>query len=152
LIAPNAWSLNGGTVALVSNKILYTPKSSYSGEDKIWYTFTDVENRQAWSVVTINVSGGTTVNPFPVGNPDSISVRTGVATTINVLANDVGNGLILEPLASAYSLRGGRVSVSNNRISYQSKAGYVGEDKIWYTFKDVQGRDSWGAVTINVTP
>ncbi len=152
LIAPNAWSLKGGSVALVNNKIRYTPKSSYNGEDKIWYTFTDVENRQAWSVVTINVTGGVTFNPFPVGNPDTISVRTGVATSINVLGNDIGNGLVLLPLGNAYSLRGGSVSISNNRISYRSKAAFVGEDKVWYTFRDVENRESWGAVTINVTP
>lgn len=152
LIAPNAWSLKGGTVALVSNKLRYTPKSSYVGEDKIWYTFRDVENRQAWSVVTINVTGGAVVNPYPAGVSDNVSVKTGVTVSINVLANDIGSGLVLEPLASAYSLKGGIVSLSNNRIIYRSKTAYVGEDKIWYVFKDVQGRTSWGAVTINVTP
>lgn len=152
LIAPSPWSLKGGTVSLVSNKLSYTPKSSYSGEDKIWYTFTDVENRQSWSVVTINVSGGATVNPHPVGNPDNVAVRTGVTTTINALANDIGTSLALQPLASAYSLNGGSVSLSNNRITYRSKAGYVGGDKVWYVFKDVQGRQGWGEVTVNVTP
>lgn len=152
LAALNAWSLKGGAVALVNNKIRYTAKSSFNGEDKIWYSFKDVENRQAWSVVTINVSGGTVSNPYPSGNPDSINVRTGITITIDVLANDVGNGLVLSPLASAYSLNGGRANLVSNKISYQSKAGYTGTDKIWYTFKDVENRQSWGAVTINVTP
>ena len=65
LLTPNAWSQKGGRVALSANKLSYTPKSGYTGEDKIWYTLKDVENRQSWSVVTITVTGGG--NPFPVG-------------------------------------------------------------------------------------
>lgn len=152
LIAPNPWSLKGGSVALVGNTLRYTPKASFNGEDKIWYGFTDVESRQAWSVVTINVSGGSASNPAPVGNPDSVNVRMGIAITIDVLSNDIGNGRVLNPLASAYSLEGGSVSLSNNKLIYTAKAGFTGEDKIWYSFKEVEGRQSWSAVTINVTP
>lgn len=152
LIAPHPWSLKGGRVALVNNQLQYTAKSNTSGEDKIWYTFKDVEDRQAWSVVTINVSNGNVNNPVPIGNPDSVSARTGVSVVFDVLANDVGNGLVLNPLGSAYSLNGGTVSISSNKLLYKSKAGYTGQDKIWYTFKEVQGRQSWAEVVINVTP
>jgi len=150
LVAPNAWSLQGGRVSLSANKLSYTPKSGYTGQDKIWYTFKDVENRQSWGEVTITVSNGAT--PAPIGNPDTAAARTGVTITIDVLANDVGNGRVLNPLASAYSLRGGDVSVANNKLSYKSKAGYTGVDKVWYNFKEVQGRTSWSEVTINVSP
>ena len=152
LVEPNAWSLKAGRVSLANNKLTYTPKSDYSGEDKIWYTFKDIENRQSWSVVSINVIGGGGNNPAPVGNPDSISVSTGANISIDVLANDIGNGLVINPLNSAWSLQGGSVSLSGNELSYQSKPGYVGEDKIWYTFREVEGRSNWAEVTINVTP
>ena len=151
LNAPNAWSLNGGQVKVVNNKISYTQKAGFNGQDKIWYTMKDVENRTAWSVVLIDVVGTVVSNPTPVGNTDNHSVRTGVTTTINVLANDIGNSLVLNPLSSAYSLRGGTVSISNNRLVYKSKSGFTGEDKVWYTFKEVEGRTSWGEVVINVT-
>jgi hypothetical protein len=59
--------------------------------------------------------------------------------------------LALNPFNSAWSQKGGKVSISNNKVNYQSKAGFTGVDKIWYTFKDVQGRSSWGEVTINLT-
>ena len=152
LIAPNPWSLKGGTVTLVNNKIRYTAKSSFNGEDKIWYTFKDIENRQAWSVVTINVTGGVANNPVPVGRSDTATVRTRNTITIDVLANDIGNGLVLDPLNSAYSLRGGNLSITDNKIRYRPKDGYLGTDKLWYTFKDVEGRQSWGEVTITVNP
>ena len=152
LSAPNPWSLKGGTVALVNNKLRYTAKSSFTGEDKIWYAFKDVENRQAWSVVTINVSGGSVSNPAPVGNPDTVNVSSGSVINIDVLANDVGNGLVLNPLSNSFSRNGGTVTLSNNKLRYQSKVGFVGEDKVWYTFKEVDARESWSVVTINVTP
>jgi len=153
LIAPNAWSWKGGTVALVDNKLRYTAKSTFNGEDKIWYSFKDVENRQAWSVVTINVTGGNgTTNPRPVGKPDFATASAGSTITIDVLANDVGNGKVISPLSSTYSQKGGRISLVNNKLRYTPKAGYVGEDKMWYTFKEVQGRGSWSQVTVNVTP
>ena len=150
LQTPNAWSQKGGRVALSANKLTYTPKTGYTGEDKIWYTFKDVENRQSWSVVTITVTGGG--NPFPVGNTDNHTVASGANTTIDVLANDIGNGLVISPLGSAYSQKGGTVSIANNKLTYRSKTGYVGEDKIWYTFKDVEGRSNWAQVNIIVTP
>ena len=150
LIAPNVWSLQGGAVALVSNKLVYTAKSGFSGEDKIWYTFTDIESRQAWGVVTIDVSGGVANNPAPVGNPDTVTASAGSVMTIDVLANDLGNSKVLQPLGSDYSLNGGTASIVNNKLRYQPKAGYVGDDKIWYTFKEVEGRQSWSVVNINV--
>ena len=149
LEAPNPWSQKGGQVALLANKLTYTPKTGFVGEDKIWYVFKDVENRQTWSVVTINVTAD---NPPPVGIPDSRSVKTATNITIDVLANDVGNGLVLNPLNSDYSQQGGSVTIVNNKLVYKSKTAYVGTDKIWYTFRDVEGRSNWGAVTINVTP
>ncbi|PWQ99551.1 Ig-like domain-containing protein [Leucothrix arctica] len=152
LIAPNTWSLNGGNVALANNQITYTADASYVGEDKIWYSFRDIENRQSWSVVTINVINGGDNNPAPIGNADSVQATTATTTVIDVLANDIGNGLSINTLNSAWSLNGGTVSLSNNKLNYQSKAGYVGEDKIWYTFSEVEGRSSWGEVTVNVTP
>ncbi|MGB1309847.1 MAG: Ig-like domain-containing protein [Leucothrix sp.] len=152
LVEPSPWSFKGGSVALLDNKLEYTAKSTYNGEDKIWYTFKDVENRQTWGVVTINVTGGTASNPAPIGNPDSTTVSSGTTIIIDVLSNDTGNGKVLNPLASAFSLEGGSTVLSNNKISYTPKVGYQGEDKIWYTFKEVEGRQSWGEVTITVTP
>ena len=151
LVAPNAWSWKGGRVSLQSNKLRYTAKSGFTGLDKIWYTIKDVQGREAWSVVNINVSNGGATNPFPQGKADVYTMPTGISVVLNVLANDVGNGLALNPFNSAWSQKGGKVSISNNKVNYQSKAGFTGVDKIWYTFKDVQGRSSWGEVTINLT-
>ena len=151
LSALNPWSQKGGRVALVSNKIRYTAKSSFTGQDKVFYSFKDVQNRSAWGTVTINVTGGTGANnPFPVGRPDTYSARTGVAKTFDVLANDVGNGRRLNA-PSPWSQKGGRVALVNNKLRYTAKSGFNGQDKIWYNFKDVENRQSWSVVTINVS-
>jgi len=59
---------------------------------------------------------------------------------------------VLNPLSNSFSRNGGTVTLSNNKLRYQSKVGFVGEDKVWYTFKEVDARESWSVVTINVTP
>ena len=151
LLAPNEWSMQGGNVALVENKLSYTPKAGYSGEDKIWYTLKDVGNRQRWSVVTIDVVGEGVFNPAPVGNPDEVTTTTNTDLIIDVLGNDIGNELVLNPVNSPYSQQGGAVSMSDNKLVYRSTTNYVGEDKLWYTFTEAEGRTSWGVVIIDVT-
>lgn len=48
-------------------------------------------------------------------------------------------------------MKGGNVTVTNNRIVYKPKQGFIGQDKLWYVFKDSQGRANSAQVTINVT-
>ena len=134
---------------LISNKLRYTSKQGFTGEDKLWYTFQDVEGRSSWGEVTINVTsaGG---NPMPIGVPDSANASSGSNLTLDVLANDTGNGLVLNT-PNAYSLEAGSVSLVSNKLVYRSAIGFTGEDKIWYTFQDVEGRSHWAEVTINVS-
>lgn len=149
LNAPNVWSLRGGTVALVGNKLIYKSNAAFTGTDNIWYTFKDSQGRLSNSVINITVTGGNN-NPYPTSSPDNVDARTATNITIDALANDSGNGLVLNA-PNAWSFKGGNVSLSNNKIVYKSKAGFSGEDKIWYTFKDSQGRVNSGEITITVT-
>lgn len=150
LDTPNAWSMEGGAVSLSANQLVYTPKVGFNGEDKIWYNFTDSLGRGNYGEVTITVSGQGNTDVPPVGNPDFASAATGSTIQIDVLANDSGTGLTLsEP--DPWSFKGGQVSLVNGQLNYQSKADFTGEDKIWYTFSDSQGRSNFGEVTINVT-
>jgi hypothetical protein len=104
LNAPNAWSLEGGNVQLQENKIVYTPKVNFNGIDKIWYVFQDDQERTNSGVITITVSENEA--PAPVGTLDSVSVVTSTTLVIDVLANDIGYGLVLtEP--NVWSLKGG---------------------------------------------
>lgn len=144
----NPWSERGGNVAIVNNKINYSPKNAFTGTDRLWYTLRDNQGRTNFSVVSISVSGGDTA--YPIANPDNASTSLSTTTSINVLGNDTGAGLYLSS-TSPYSLKGGIVTITNNRIVYKPKSGFTGEDKLWYVMKDSQGRANSAGVTINVT-
>jgi len=147
LNAPNVWSLRGGNVALLSNKLTYTANANFAGTDTIYYSFTDAQGRYGSSAITIAVAGNN--NPYPTATMDTVNATTFVSTTIDVLANDSGNGLVLSA-PSPWSLNGGNVALVNNRLVYTSKAGYEGADNIWYTFSDSLGRTNSGRVDITV--
>jgi len=150
LTAPNVWSLNGGSVALVSNKLTYKPKLGFNGADKIWYTMQDVQGRGDWGEITITVSGNNGGDVPPVANEDDVTTPTGTDTLIDVLANDAGTGLVLTA-PNPWSLKGGTVALVNNELTYKSKAGFTGDDNIWYSFTDSLGRSVFGQVNITVT-
>ncbi|RVU85966.1 DUF1929 domain-containing protein [Leucothrix sargassi] len=148
LNAPNVWSLKGGSVALVDNKLEYTASATFAGTDNIWYSFTDAQGRYASSVITITVTGQNT--PYPTAAEDDVSATTAASITIDPLANDTGVGLTLNA-PSAWSLRGGTVALVDNKLVYQSQAGFEGLDNIWYTFSDSLGRTNSGKINITVS-
>jgi len=151
LSVPSLWSQQGGNIAVVNDNIRYKAKSGFNGTDKIYYTAKDSQNATSWSAVTINVSGNNLDGPLPVGRQDTVSAVVNVAVTFDVLANDTGAGLVLTA-PNAWSWRGGTVRLLNNALSYTPKTNFIGLDKIWYTFKDAQGRQAWSVVNINVMP
>ena len=147
---PNAWLLQGGRVALVNKKVTYKPKVGFNGVDKIWYVFRDAQGRTNSGVKTITVSGNSSNNStYPVAKQDYVTTTTGTKVAINVLANDTGSGLVLNA-PNVWTLKGGRVALVSNQLVYISRSGFTGSDKIWYTFKDNQGRSNSGQVNITV--
>ena len=154
IVKPNAWSQKGGGVALVNNKINYKPKQGFVGTDKIWYVLRDGQGRTDSGEVTIKVNAttvqvGTPSGAFPTATLDQVHTTSGLRLTIDALANDRGNGLVLEK-PNVWSQKGGSVSLVNNKIVYQSKQGFTGVDKIWYVFRDKQSRKNSGEINITV--
>jgi hypothetical protein len=148
LLEPNAFSLRGGSVQLVDNKLVYQPGEGFTGEDNIFYVFEDALGRSIYSQVNITVVDRENL-AFPVGNPDNVTVSSGGTITIDALANDTGNGrTLLTP--NAFSLRGGSVSLVNNQLVYTSQQGFTGQDNIFYVFEDVLGRSTYSQVNITV--
>ena len=158
LVAPDAWSLKGGSVTLLNNKIVYTPAASFSGTDKIWYVLSDAQGRTNSGEVTVFVAASTdpailnrvTEVADNMGtNTVSASTTVNEAVTIDVFAEKTETGLSLEKLI-ALSLKQGRVTQVGNKITYTPKAGFIGPDKVWYVFKNAQGRTYNGEVDIDV--
>ena len=150
LSAPNPWSLKGGTVALVNNKLVYKSKAGFTGSDNIWYTFRDSLGRSSNGQVNIIVNPVIT-SAFPVANPDNYTTALNTAKTLDVLANDTGSGIVFDTLY-AYSAKGGTTTRSNGKVLYTPKSNFTGEDNFWYVMIDTQGRKNSAQVTINVTP
>ena len=152
LAAPDVWSLKGGSSLWDDNKIVYTPKPGFNGTDKIWYVLRDAQGRTNSGEITIIVSGNNAIasDTYPTASPDTVNATAGAAIIIDALANDTGNGLILVA-PDVWSLKGGNVTLVENKIRYVANGDYVGIDKIWYGFSDSQGRTNSGEVTITVS-
>ena len=148
LLPPNLWSLKGGKVSLSNNKISYTPPSGFNGQDKVWYVLSDWKGNTNSGEVTITITGNSG-HEAPTGTPDNISTQINTALTIDVLANDSGHELTLQA-PNIWSLKGGNVSLVNNKLIYKPKINLIGEDKIWYVFSDSVGRTNSSVVTIDV--
>ncbi len=146
LNTPNAWSQQGGEVRLINtNQITYRSKAGFSGTDKIFYVMRDSQGRTDSSEINI------TVNPVRAkANPDDMFATTGVKKSLYPLANDEGTGKsLLTP--NYWTQQGGTVSpIGNYQFDYQSKAGFAGTDRIFYTMKDSQGRFSNSVINISV--
>ncbi len=139
------WSSKGGKVYVVGNKLTYTPKVDYVGDDKVWYQIKDYLGREHFGVVNITIES----DPFPAGKADEVTVASGQRITIDALTNDTGAGLTLQ-LTSDWSNKGGSVSVVDNKLIYEPKSNYVGDDKVWYQIKDYLGREHFSVVNIAV--
>src|SRR4029450_980089 len=77
---------NGGTVALVSGVVSYTPLANFVGTETFTYTISDGNTGTATGTVTMTV---TAVNDNPTANNDVATVaEDSTATVVSVLTND----------------------------------------------------------------
>ena len=143
----------GGTVIIFSDgSYLYTPPLNFVGVDTFNYTVTDTLNPSNTASTTVTITVLPTANP-PVANNDSGT--TAMNTALNgssVLANDFGNGLVVESYSQ--SSQGGTVTLnsSTGTYVYVPPLNFVGLDTFTYTDVDIHGNHVSATVTINVTP
>jgi len=135
-------SANLGSAAIIGNTIVYTPLASCgtgnTGTDSFTYTITDGNGNNATATVTVDVNGnggGCSTNCIGA-EPDDIVTDEGQAITIDVLANDKGEGL---SITSVDSPAHGTTMKVGNRIKYIPEAGFTGTDSFWYDIKDADG-------------
>jgi len=79
-------------------------------------------------------------------NEDTASTTAGTAVTINVLANDSGDGISISAVDNPAN---GTASISNGRIIYTPDNGFTGTETFWYSITDNTGQ-AFGT-KINVT-
>ena len=145
----NAYSVEGGKVAISNNQLVYTPPSSgFTGRDSFWYVIKDNQNRLNAAAITVDISAANN-SAYPVANQDTANTAANTAVTINVLSNDSGNGLRVTGV-NAYSVKGGQSVINNNQIRFTPKSGFRGQDSFWYVFEDSSGRTNSAKVVVNV--
>ena len=104
------------------------------------------------NVVTRDPIFGVTVTIIDPGTPpdaidDSATVHTGVASAINVLANDVTNGAPTT-ITAVSNPPHGSVSIVGGHVVYKSDPGFGGTDTFTYTISTANGTDT---ATVHVT-
>ncbi|MDX1924959.1 MAG: DVUA0089 family protein [Pirellulaceae bacterium] len=141
----------GGSVSLVSGRVIYTPPSNYSGPDRFTYTITDNGTSGGLaaplsSVVVVNVSV-LDKNDVPVTVP-----KTGFATdedialnftTTQLMAGDTagpspsedGQGLVFRGVI-ATSTNGGTVTFNGTQVTYTPPRYFNGIDTFFYEVVD----------------
>jgi hypothetical protein len=157
---------NGTQNNFLDDKILFTPKTDFTGTDTFNYVITDSKGLAATATVTITVNSSVIVN-LPAAVNDFISVNTNSTNnTINVLVNDnfgadgaINNGLTMSNgTLSGSSTAGGSVTINNkgtastldDDITFTPATGFSGNDSFTYTITDASGDSSTATVSITV--
>ncbi|MFN0093045.1 MAG: cadherin-like domain-containing protein [Acidimicrobiales bacterium] len=74
-----------GSAALLGNRVIYTPAPDSSGADSFTYTISDGNGQTATAAVLVTV---TPLPDTPVARDDDVLGSVGVASLVDVLAND----------------------------------------------------------------
>ena len=86
----------------------------------------------------------------PVTRDDVVTTELGTLVTVDVLANDTGDQLLVVQVGSP--LHGVATIEADGTVAYQPTADYLGEDTFVYTVEDRQGDTGQATVTVSVTP
>ncbi len=95
-------------------------------------------------------AGSPTTNPtiLPILTNDTAITTEGTPVTIDVLANDTGNGLTITNVTQPAN---GTVSIVNGAIVFTPNQGFIGTDVFTYTVTDSNGGQSQATVNVTVT-
>jgi hypothetical protein len=139
---------NGQAVSNGDGTVTYTPNPNFHGSDSFSYQVCDTLDACDTATVTITVAS---VNDPPVANDDERTTLSGVATTINVLANDSdadGDSLTVTGVTSPAN---GTATINpDNTVTYRSNCGFQGVDSFTYTISDGNGGTDTAQVTVRV--
>ena len=92
------------------------------------------------------LDGDESVTPL-VANIDNATTAAGTSVTINVLANDRGDGISISTVDNPAN---GTASISNGRIIYKPNNGFTGVETFWYSIKDRRGAAYGNKINVTV--
>jgi len=136
-----------GKATRSGNNIVYQADPSFEGNVDIWYSVTDSVGNEEWAraVVTIKKDSSNILK----ANNDTVSVRQGDSVSVNVTANDAGNGVVLKVVGTAWI---GTTAQSGNNIIYTAEPNSAGNyADIWYEVWDSAGNKAWAKLIVTIT-
>lgn len=147
----------GGTVTItdLSTTVTFTPRAGTFGPQTFTYTATDRLGGFSTATVTVNVDG------LPTATPDTFVATTGLATPLDVLANDSdpdGDPLTIsaftQPVVNLVQVGTVSLGANGKSLSYVANPGSTGIHAFTYTITDGKGGIATAnvAVTINTAP
>ena len=133
-----------GSATISGNAVVYTPDAGFAGTDTFTYIVRDRFQQTATATVTVTVRP-----PGLNAVDDTATTQAGRPATINVLANDTGEGLTLVQVSDPPN---GSATRSGNAVVYTPRAGFTGTDTFTYTVVDDFERTDEARVTVTVRP
>ena len=76
LTAVNDWTVKAGRASIQGDSVLYTPKTSFVGQDSFWYNFIDARGRKNSTQVKVNVTDS--------GNQNEGTQTQGIADAVHI--------------------------------------------------------------------
>lgn len=134
-----------------AGEFTYTPNAGVTGIDAFTYKVNDGVKDSNVAVVSVVI-----VKSAPIAADDAATTDEDVPVTVDVLANDSGNGHNLDTSSVALALppaRGTAVVGPGGSITYTPAANANGTDSFTYSVKnDVGGTSNAARVTLTITP
>ena len=125
--------------------VTYTPNGGFSGTDGFTYTVVDFLGATDTGQVTVTVEDPT---PPPDAVDDEASTILGAPVSIEVLANDTGEGLTL---ANVSDPPNGSAEATGTSVTYTPDPGFLGTDSFTYTVLDSASQTDTANVTVTVS-
>ncbi|WP_020396739.1 IPTL-CTERM sorting domain-containing protein [Thiolinea disciformis] len=144
-------SVQGGTITLSGNTLLYTPKAGFTGSDSFSYTIAD--GRGGTVVAKANITVAAKPNTAPVAQDLTATVQSGASVTLDALAeaSDADYDTLTLSLPATTTTKGGVIAIVNNKLQYTAKSDYIGPDTFTYKVSDGKGGEVTAKVDIEVS-
>lgn len=142
---------NIGSVTIISNSVIYTAPSAYSGVDTFNYTVSDGFGGISTGTVTVTV----TPNSPPAVSAISMNATNGLLATLKIIGGanaptDANGDAMLVTAVQNPSDNGGTVAIVSGGTNVTYVSSYVGTDHFTYTVGDGHGGFSTATVTVSV--
>ncbi len=129
---------------------LYTAEIGYTGADSFTYTITDDTTNVSTATVTLNVTSSP-AGPLAALD-DSLATKAGAASTVNVIANDLGGTGAKTVSSNTTPSHGAVACTPAGDCTYTPTAGFSGGDGFIYTLRDAAAATRTATVHVIVAP